>query len=1014
VDPPVSDHPPANDQSPSNDHPPVSDHPLRTSKHVIRIHNRGRKVIPNSIELHNTSSSIIVFSISYKKKIYLQNDVLRQRGYFFFDEHKNYTLVISPNVGYIKPGEKKSISLTFFFHFFVNTFGALTIRYLCHQRVFERDVSLQVDSFREGVATELWGGETQLCRGATQLRGNASSGDCSPYANFAHTKDSRHEGASLKNRLKSFLFYTKGRAITSASRFDNHDGEPTREMAHSMKNSLVKFAHPLVEIPSEGSSPNRGEKGENPPTRSSPCRGTSISSGPSSGPSIDDSIKKNVSESFHEAVKQYVITLVKSHVSMHGGNEGKEIPPLGEHNKVLPTLAHENEHYPSHTSKRGKKISRGGKGGESPPDIDQHDIAFAKDTFFNSLLRSFPSVWRKTYFATLLHMALEQALLTKFHSFYLRRYFEIIGFVRMAMLREKTSDHLPAEEVTVFIQTNAPLLRYIVGFVHDLYRSNGESRQHNHQQNRQWNHQQSHQRNHQWNHQVNHVKEAIFYFLSSAFLCIRRGVRNVIMFVDVNVGGDGDGDDKDDGDSKDDGEGTSSPPSGDFSLKAVFHSFVFPYVRAFLSSQGKTHYALHFVQGGEDVSRVCEAILAQRGSVKKDAPDEVRGMPTHDTRDEVRGMPTHDARDDATCTIDGGAGETPPGEEADFFKNFQADEDYASCFFFGESGEEEPPQGGDTKGNIVFVADRKVFARAVYEWHCGWLVGRVESQLGSAQVGQAGNPSAFFPTAGALTTGAVTTDVLTSDALTTDVPSTDVPSTDDPLTLMKKKTATGKMKSSVEATAKKQKKKNSKGEKKDTTRQGSITHRTGRPPAEGTVGQNEDHTDDESTERKRHPCTKHHLEKLFEILAPTTYILDYHVEEADRKNRFHMPEGVKVHVGMVATKMVNLLPFVCNLISVERVDKLHRQERQGSYFLYDYFVLRNRDRLLEAMRKIVHYVDEQGDISCKDNLFGKIPLPCNYDVGPFEQGEEKHSTTMRQEDPLIGKENPTPPHAASP
>ncbi|ANQ07004.1 Uncharacterized protein PCOAH_00014960 [Plasmodium coatneyi] len=867
---------------------PSNEQPLRTSKQVIRIENRGRKVIPNSIELHNTSSSIVVFTISYKKKLKLENEVLRQKDYLFFDEHKNYTLVISPNAGYLKPGEKKTISLTFFFHYFVNTFGTLTIRYLCNEQVFQRDVSVQVDSFHDIGGTVFWG--------------DSSSGGCSPSANLAQTKNG-HGGAPLKNPLKTFFFYTKGRVFSSANHFCNHEKELTLEMIHPVKDDHVKVSPPSGEFTSEGSLPNGGDKIDEHHTTSSLYRNASV--------------KKNLSESFHEAVKQYVVTLVKSYVSVHGGDEGQGIP-LSTQNKV-PTRAHENEHHSSHTSKRGKEPLRGVKGGESPPSIDEQNIAFAKDTFFKHLLRSFPNALNKSYLATLLHMALEQALLTRSHSLYLRRYFDILQFVRITMLREKTWDDLPPEGETIFVQTNAHLLSYIVGFVHDLYRSNRE------------------------NHQVNHIKEVFFYFLSSAFLCIRRGVRNVILFVDANKGG--------------------SITMGEDFFHAVFHSFMFSYVRAFLSAQGKTHYALHFVRGESDVSQVCEAILSQRGHVKEDGGDDV---------------PTQVACDDAICKVDGTDGETPP--EDDFFKNFKADEDYANCFS-GESGGDKSPHGGgdNKKGNIVFVEDREVFARAVYEWHYGRLVGKVESRLASAQVGQADHPSAVLPTNG--------------------LPTDDAPTTGDPITLMKKKTATGKMK----------KKKNAKGGK-GTVREGSSIPHRGRSTAEGTMSQNDDPTD-EPTGSKEHPCTNHHLEKLFDILGVSTYIIDDHIE-AERKKCMHVPEGIQVQVGMVATKMVNILPFVFNVISVKQLDKLYRQERHANYFLYDYFVLRNRDRLLEAMRKIVHYVDEQGDISDKNNLFGKIPLPCDYDVGPFEQG--KNSTTMQQEDTLIGEENHTPPREVTP
>ncbi|EUD64607.1 hypothetical protein C922_05022 [Plasmodium inui San Antonio 1] len=930
--------------------PPANEQPVQTSRQVIRIQNQGGKVIRNSIDLHNTSSSIVLFTISYKKKLSLQNEVLRQKDYLFFDEQKNYTLVISPNVGYLKPGEKKSISLTFFFHYLVNTFGALTIRYLCGQEVFQRHVSVQVDSF---------------------LEGDASSGDCSFYGNLAYANSRQGEGGPLKNRLNNFFSYTKGRVFSSASHFANQDRELTLEMVPSLKDTHVKVAPPSIEFTSEGNSPNGGEKADGHSTRSPLSGGASISR----GSSTDHSMRRNLSESFREAVKQYIIVLVKSYVNVHGEDHEQKRTPMCAQNKAS-TPPHEKEPYSSHISKRGKESSRGVKRGESLPNIDEQHIAFAKDTFLNHLLGSLPYASRKRYFATLLHMALEQVVLTKSPSFYLHRYFDIIQFVLMTMLRGKPSDDLPPEEEeTVFVQTNAPLLRYIVGFVHNLYKSN------------------------QPNHQVNHMKEAFFYFLSSAFLCIRRGVRNVILFVDDSIGGSiplG-GEAHQEGKAEVEGEGDGDDDSGGDFLSGVFHSFVFSYVRAFLSAQGKTHYALHFVRREEDVSQVCEAVLAQGGTVKGDATNGMRGMPTDDAPNDVVGVSIHDAPGSATCKVEEDAGETPP--EEDFFKNFQADEDYTN-FFFGESGGNEPPQGGgDKKGNIVFVADREVFARGVYEWHYGWLVGRVQSRLAIAQVGQGGDPSAAFPTTRDATTDAPTTDVLTSDA----------PPTDEPPTLIRKKTATGKMKNSVEFTAKKQKRRNDKGGKY-TLRQGSIPNR-GKPAAEAAMSQNDDHTD-EPTEGKQHTCTSYHLQKLFEVFGATTYIID-EPPEADGKKCMQVPQGVKVHVGMVATKMVNLFPFLFNFISVDQVDKLHREGKHGGYFLYDYFVLRNRDRLFEAMRRVVHYLDAESDISGKDHLFGKIPLPCDYDVGPFEEGE-KHSTTMQEENPVIGEKNRLHPRATPP
>ncbi|KMZ81565.1 hypothetical protein PVIIG_03418 [Plasmodium vivax India VII] len=890
-------------------HPPANEQPLRTSTHVIRINNRGRKVIPKSIELHNTSSSIVLFTISHKKKITLQKEVLRQRGYLFFDEHRNYSLVVSPDVGHLKPGEKRTISLTFFFHYFVNAFGALTIRYFCGERLFRRDVSVQVDSFLEGGAAHLCGGATHMTHLTHLWGGDASPGDRSLLVELAHTND-RHEEAPLKKRLSTFFLYTKGRVLSSADRFGDHV-----EGSH-VEDNHVKGAHPM-------GGPKRNDR----PVGSSPGRGAS----PRSGPSTDDVFKKNLRESFHEMVKQYVISLVQSYVGGSGTNEGQGIP-LSAQNRV-PTLAHSSEHYSRCASKRGKESSRTVKGVESPLSVNNHHVAFAKGIFSTHLLRSFPNVLRQSYFATLLQMALEQAMLIKSHSFYLRRYLDVIQFVRMVMLREeKAPDDLPPEEETVFIKTNDHLLRYIILFIHSLYRAN------------------------QRNDQVNHLKEVVFYFLSSAFLCIRRGVRNVILFVGGRMG-----EVHEKSEDTSPGGETHRVEGEDF-LSAVFHSFIFPFVRAFLSAQGKTHYAVQFVRGGEGVSRVCEAVRAQGG----DSDD-------------------RDGSENATCNVGQADGETP--SEEDFFKNFQVDEDYVNCFF-GESGPEEPLHGGDEQGNVVFVLDREAFARAAYEWHYGWLVGRVERGLASAQAGQAGDPSAGVPS---------------TDVVPTDVVTTDAPPDGEPTPLVKKKTATGKVK--------RQKRRNAKGESgtsaaSGTTREGTTLPLSERPAAEKPMGQADDQTE-EPAERNQLPCTRHHLEKLFEILGTSTYIVDDHAE-ADRQKRMHVPEGVHVQVGMVATKLVNILPFILNVISVEQLDELHREERHASYFWYDYLVLRNRDRLLEAMRKIVHYVDAQGDPPEKDHFFGKIPLPCGYEAGPSEEGE-KHSTAMRGGGLLIEGDNRTTP-----
>ncbi|KJP86495.1 hypothetical protein AK88_03871 [Plasmodium fragile] len=907
---------------------PSNEQPLQTSKHIIRIQNGGRrrKVIPTSIELHNTSSSIIMFSISYKKKIKLKNEVLRQRDYLFFHEHKNYTLFISPNVGYLKPGEKKSVSLIFSFNYFVNTFGAITIRYLCNEQVFHRDVSVQVDSFFELDATEL-------------RRGDVSWGHFSLSSNRTHTND-KHEGAPIKNRLNNFFFYTKGRVFSSASHFANHDREITLDMVHSVRNNHMKGSHPAS---------------------NSPCRDTPMSS----NYMYDVFMKKILSESLQEAVKQYVITLLQSYAIVCGRNEEQGIP-LGAQNKVA-TLAHENEHHSSHnTYKRGKESSRGVKGGQSPTNVHQQHIACAKDTFFNYLLRSFPTAFRKSYLVTLLHMALEQTLLTRSHSFYLRRYFYVIRFVRMIIMRQEVPDDLLSHQDTVFVQTNTHLLRYIIGFIHDLYRS------------------------HQQNDNVNNIKEIIFYFLSSAFLCIQRGVRNVILFLNLNLEGCttaplG-------GEAYTKSESVMSPWGGDFT-NAVFHSFVFSYVRAFLSSQGKTtHYALHFVGEQADVSQVCEAIFSQRGDIRAVRSDDERGVSTDRTHD-----------DTTSNVLEGDGGETPL--EEDFFKKFQLDEDYAKCFF-GESGEEEePPQGEDKKGHIVFVAGKEAFARAVYEWHCGWSVRRLESRLACAQVGRLGDPSAVVPTPDLLTS-----DVPCSDAPTGDVGTTDVRTTDARTALVKKKTATGKMKGSIEDTTKKQKKKNAKVGK-GTLREATIPH-GGRPASEVTMDQHDNHSD-EPIESTQHPCTNYHVEKLFEIFGASTYILDDRIE-AEREKCLHVPEGVKVKVGMVASKMVNILPFVFNFICMKQVDNLFQQERHANYFLYDYFVWRNRDRLLEAMRKIVHYVDEPGDVSDKNNLFGKIPLPCDYDVSPYEEEKNTLLTISREETVTEQPQNHTLPRETSP
>ncbi|SCP03837.1 conserved Plasmodium protein, unknown function [Plasmodium ovale] len=123
--------------------------PLKASCTCIDIENLGKEVISRSFVLTNRTSNIVIYKIIFNTKLKLKNDVtVKLKDALYFDKKKNYRLFVSPNAGYIKPRGTKRINLTFLFHYFVNSFGCLTVQYLCRDKLFEKVILLHVNSFR--------------------------------------------------------------------------------------------------------------------------------------------------------------------------------------------------------------------------------------------------------------------------------------------------------------------------------------------------------------------------------------------------------------------------------------------------------------------------------------------------------------------------------------------------------------------------------------------------------------------------------------------------------------------------------------------------------------------------------------------------------------------------------------------------------------------------------------------------------------------------------------------------